>query len=61
MCRSHHPKMLVLFTELDARLPTGYYRGPSLVTTGKGTLLAFVLGAIHEACGVYVRVTRGMR
>lgn len=48
-----------LFTELDARLPTGYYRGPSLVTTPNGTLLAFVLGALHRHDGsptiVYVR------
>ena len=48
-----------LFTELDARLPTGYYRGPSLVTTPNGTLLAFVLGALHQHDGsptiVYVR------
>ena len=34
--------LTILFTELDARLPTGYYRGPSLVTTPNGTLLAFV-------------------
>jgi hypothetical protein len=40
-----------LFTELDARLPTGYYRGPSLVTTPNGTLLAFVLGALHRHDG----------
>eukprot|EP00729_Bicosta_minor_P007398 gene7398-18685_t len=42
------PTLVNLFTELDARLPTGYYRGPSLVTTVKGTLLAFVLGALHR-------------
>ena len=28
-----------LFTELDARLQTGYYRGPGVVTTPAGTLL----------------------
>ena len=53
------PPLTNLFTELDARLPKGYYRGPSLVTTPSGTLLAFVLGALHRHDGsptiIYLR------
>lgn len=37
-----------LFNQLDARLPHGFYRIPSLVATPSGTLLAFVLGRFHR-------------
>jgi hypothetical protein len=37
-----------LFTQLDARLPHGYYRIPSLIATPNGTLLAFVMGRFHR-------------
>jgi len=37
-----------LFTQLDARLPHGDYRIPSLIATPKGTLLAFIFGRMHR-------------
>ena len=37
-----------LFRQLDARLPGGDYRIPSLVATTNGTLLAFVNGRMHR-------------
>tara|TARA_B100000768_G_scaffold167269_1_gene171239 strand:+ start:86 stop:448 length:363 start_codon:yes stop_codon:yes gene_type:complete len=37
-----------LFSQLDARLPGGDYRIPSLVATTNGTLLAFVNGRMHR-------------
>ena len=47
------PPLTDLFHQLDPRLPRGYYRGPSLVTTTNGTLLAIVrIGyvAYRERC-----------
>ena len=37
-----------LFHQLDARLPHGDYRIPSLITTSNGTLLAFIAGRMHR-------------
>ena len=42
-----------LFHQLGPPLPfpyntTGYYRGPSLITTSNGTLLAFIRGNFHR-------------
>ena len=45
---SAYPPLVNLFTQLDSRLPHGQYRIPSLVTTLKGTLLAFVAGRMHR-------------
>jgi len=42
------PALTDLFHQLDARLPGGDYRIPSLVTTLNGTLLAFVAGRMHR-------------
>ena len=42
------PALTDLFHQLDARLPHGDYRIPSLVTTNNGTLLAFVAGRMHR-------------
>ena len=43
-----YPALTDLFHQLDARLPHGDYRIPSLVTTVNGTLLAFVAGRFHR-------------
>ena len=42
------PFLTDLFTELDARLPNGQYRIPSLVSTPRGTLLAIINGREHR-------------
>ena len=42
------PYLTDLFTELDARLPSGQYRIPSLVSTPSGTLLAIINGREHR-------------
>ena len=42
------PYLTDLFTELDARLPNGQYRIPSLVSTPSGTLLAIINGREHR-------------
>ena len=43
-----YPNLTNLFDQLDPRLPHGFYRIPSLVTTLKGTLLAFCAGRFHR-------------
>ena len=42
------PNLTTLFHQLDPRLPHGFYRVPSLVTSLNGTLLAFVSGRFHR-------------
>lgn len=42
------PTFIDLFHQLDPRLPHGFYRIPSLVSTNNGTLLAFVMGRFHR-------------
>ena len=42
------PNLTDLFHQLDARLPHGDYRIPSLVTTRSGTLLALIAGRFHR-------------
>jgi len=42
------PALTELFTQLDARLPNGDYRIPSIVAHPNGTLLAFVRGRMHR-------------
>jgi len=37
-----------LFHQLDPRLPRGYYRIPSLISSTNGTLLAFIAGRMHR-------------
>lgn len=43
-----YPNLTDIFHQLDPRLPRGDYRIPSLTTTLKGTLLAFVAGRFHR-------------
>ena len=43
-----HTPLIDLFEQLDARLPHGDYRIPSLIATPNGTLLAFVMGRMHR-------------
>ena len=43
-----YPNLTELFRELDPRLPHGFYRIPSLVSTPRGTLLAIINGRMHR-------------
>jgi sialidase-1 len=42
------PGFIDLFHQLDSRLPRGYYRIPSLISTSNGTLLAIINGRFHR-------------
>ena len=42
------PKITDLYHQFDARFPHGYYRSPSLITSLRGTLLAFAYGKYHR-------------
>ena len=46
--QASYPRLVSLFTQLDARLPHGDYRIPSLVASPNGTLLAFISGRMHR-------------